>query len=99
MDRKLIITDEQELFQIIYKAVDAALDARKIGTYPDNVPDEAGPAYVSKQAAAKLIGCSVATVDNFRRAGKIEARRLGNKAVRFDRAEILALLESKPRRR
>ena len=96
---KIVVTDVEELSRIIEAAVNAALDKRKVASLPDSNPDEAGPAYVSKQAAAKLIGCSVATVDNFRRAGKIKAHRLGNKAVRFDRSEILALLESKPRRR
>lgn len=96
----IIVTTAQQLSEIVRQAVDAALDARKTTSQPDNEPAEAGQAYISKQAAARLIGCCVSTLDNARRAGKIKAHRIGGgRAVRFDRNEVLALLETKPRQR
>jgi excisionase family DNA binding protein len=54
----------------------------------DSEPIEAR---ITKKQAAALINCSVSTIDNARRAGKITAYRIGGKAVRFDKSEVLNL--------
>jgi len=46
---------------------------------------------ITKKQAAALINCSVSTIDNARRAGKIKAYRIGAKAVRFEKSEVLNL--------
>jgi excisionase family DNA binding protein len=57
----------------------------------ESIPNEAGPVYVSKREAARLIGISVSSIDNARRDGRLKAYKIGAKAVRFDRNEVLAL--------
>lgn len=56
--------------------------------FADNEPTEAR---ITKKQAAALINCSVSTIDNARRAGKIRAYRIGAKAVRFEKSEVLNL--------
>ena len=67
--------------------------ATKQAAYQDNVPGQAAPTHVSKREAARLLGCSQGTVDNFARAGKLKRSYLG-KSVRFDRAQVLGLTRS-----
>lgn len=47
---------------------------------------------ISKKEAARLLGCSQSTIDNYRRAGVLEAVKLG-KAVRFRRGDLLAFAQ------
>jgi excisionase family DNA binding protein len=47
---------------------------------------------ISKKEAARLLGCSQSTIDNYRRAGVLEAVKLG-KAVRFRRGDVLAVVQ------
>lgn len=49
---------------------------------------------ISKKEAARLLGCSQSTIDNYRRAGVLEAVKLG-KAVRFRRGDVLAVVNPK----
>jgi excisionase family DNA binding protein len=56
-------------------------------------PGEAGSAFVSKRQAAALLDCSISTIGNYARAGKLKRHYIGGKSVRFDRAEVLALAE------
>lgn len=96
---QIIITTPEELSALLDERLRLALK-QFTQPIPDNVPGEAGQSYISKQTAAKLIGCCIATLDNARRAGKIKAHKIGGgKSVRFDRNEVLALLETKPRQR
>lgn len=44
---------------------------------------------ISKKEAARLLGCSQSTIDNYRRAGVLQATKLG-KAVRFRRGDVLS---------
>ena len=55
----------------------------------EDTPGPDGGAYVNKRQAARLLSCSVSTVDNLRRAKQLRAFYVG-KAVRFSRAEVLA---------
>ena len=50
--------------------------------------------YVTKKEAAKLLSCSVSTIDNYRRSGKLNRYNVGS-AVRFKRAEIISIIEDK----
>ena len=75
--------------------LDAALErhASRRPLHADDEPGEAGPTYVDKRAAARLLDCSVSSIDNFRRAGKLKAHKIGRKAVRFLRADVLAIMD------
>lgn len=79
----------------IDERLDAALErhATRHPQYADDAPGEASPTYVDKRAAARLLDCSVSSIDNFRRSGKLKAHRIGRKAVRFLRADVLALAD------
>lgn len=66
----------------------------------DNEPGEASPAYISKKAAARLLGCSVSSIDNWRRAGHLPVHKLpGQKAVRFLKSDVLSLAEQTAKNR
>ncbi len=56
----------------------------------EELPGQAGEAYVNKRQAAKLLSCSPSTIDNHARARNLTRHYVG-KAVRFDRQEVLAL--------
>lgn len=58
---------------------------------PPTPPDDP-ERLISKKEAARLLGCSQSTVDNYRRAGVLEAVKLG-KAVRFRRGDVLAVVQ------
>jgi excisionase family DNA binding protein len=52
--------------------------------------------YLNKKEVAELIGVTVQTIDDWRRAGKITYIKLGetaNSAVRFDRDDVLDWME------
>ncbi len=57
--------------------------------HPTAQPADA-PIYVSKREAARLIGVCQSSVDNFARRKQLTRHYFG-KAVRFERAEVLAL--------
>ena len=61
----------------------------------DDTPTEAGQAFVSKKQAARLLDCSVSSVDNFARAGRLTRHYVGGKSVRFDRQQVLALAQKR----
>ena len=58
---------------------------------PPSTPDDPKQ-LISKKEAAELLSCSQSTIDNYRRAGVLEALKLG-KAVRFRRGDVLAVAE------
>lgn len=84
---------DEEFYLLIKKAVSEVLDERLQSLRPDNVPNAAAPTHVSKKEAARLLGCSQGTVDNFARAGKLKRSYLG-KSVKFERAQVLGLTRS-----
>ncbi|MEO6758205.1 MAG: helix-turn-helix domain-containing protein [Saprospiraceae bacterium] len=65
---------------------------------PDHVSGQAATPYVSKREAARLIGVCTSSIDNHARSGKLKRFYVG-KAVRFDRAEVLALAKPHTNRR
>jgi len=50
--------------------------------------------YLTKKEAAQLMKCSVSSIDNMRRQGKLTPFRMGDKTIRFDRDELMGLLIS-----
>lgn len=61
---------------------------------PAPTPPDDPERLISKKEAARLLGCSQSTIDNYRRAGVLEAVKLG-KAVRFRRGDVLAVTNPK----
>lgn len=47
--------------------------------------------FLTKKEAAKLLSCSVSTIDNYRRAGKLKRYNIGS-SVRFKRTALLGML-------
>lgn len=82
--RKLI---QQELEQF-HKSTAARQPAKR-----DDEPGQAGPNYVSKREAARLVSVCSSTIDNAARAGKLKRHYVG-KSVRFLRSEVLALAQT-----
>ena len=56
---------------------------------------EPQPEYITKKEAAKLLKCSIATIDNYRRNGKLKRYNHLGHIVRFKRSEVLAAIEGK----
>ena len=56
---------------------------------------EPQPEYITKKEAAKLLKCSIATIDNYRRNGKLKRYNHLGHLVRFKRSEVLAAIEGK----
>lgn len=90
--KDLVLTafTREDLQALIIDSVNACLRAqtRQQNRFTDSEPTEAR---ITKKQAAALINCSVSTIDNARRAGKIRAYRIGAKAVRFEKSEVLNL--------
>lgn len=82
--RRLI---QQEL-QEFHKAQTAQAHTR-----PEDEPIEAGQAFVSKKQAARLLSCCPTTIDNHARSGNLTRHYVGQKSVRFDRKQVLALAQ------
>ena len=51
--------------------------------------------YITKKEAAELLKCSIATIDNYRRSGKLKRYNHLGHIVRFKRSEVLAAIEGK----
>jgi len=66
------------------------LDLKHAPQNHNTAPDAVAPPFVSKREAAQLIRVCTSTIDNAARAGKLKRHYVG-KAVRFDRAQVLAL--------
>lgn len=55
--------------------------------------EAAAPPFVSKKEAARLTGLCTSSIDNAARRGQLK-RHYAGKSVRFDRAEVLALVKA-----
>ena len=93
---KMIVITAEELETIFDARLKVALEkyAPHAAAHQDIVPGQAAPPYVNKREAARLIGVCVSTIDNAARAGKIKRHYVGEKAVRFERVQVLALAKS-----
>ena len=92
---KLIVITAEELETIFDTRLRVALEkyAPQAPRHPDNEPGQAAPPYVSKREAARLLGLCTSSVDNAARRGELKRHYVG-KAVRFDRAQVLALAKA-----
>ena len=84
-----------ELENLIIDSVNACL---KVHTpqpqpAPPATPDDP-ERLISKKEAARLLGCSQSTIDNYRRVGRLKSVKLG-KSVRFRRGDVLAVAQAK----
>ena len=61
----------------------------------ENILPDSQPEYLTKKEAAELLKCSIATIDNYRRSGKINRYNHLGHIVRFKRSELLAAIEGK----
>ena len=95
---KVILMDETEVEELIRKVSAATLAAfrEEINLDENNQPREAGQ-FVDKKGAAKILGCSVSSIEQFARLGKLKKHLVGAKAVRFQRSEVLGLISRKAR--
>lgn len=86
---------KQDLEALVIDCVQVCLKrhAAQQPAQPDAIPGVASPLYASKRESARILGCSQGTLDNYRRAGKLKAYKLG-KSVKFLRNDILALAKS-----
>ncbi len=80
----------EELKTLISEALKGELKHIAPPPRQDEPPGQAGEAFVNKRQAARLLSCSVSTIDNHARAGSLTRHYVG-KAVRFDRQQVLAL--------
>lgn len=87
----------QEFEAILDKRLEMAFQRHtaQTPTRRDEIPAEAGQAFVSKKQAARLLSCSPSTIDNHARAGRLTRHYVGGKSVRFDRLQVLALAQKR----
>lgn len=92
MMTRIIITTPEELSAMIDERIRLAFKYHA----PDLVakPKAEDEIFVSKRQAARILSCSVSSVENAARAGKINRHNVG-KSVRFLRTEVVALAKLK----
>jgi len=94
MDKMVLTTyDRAELENIVLDCLKAFHES-KPQPQPAPTPPDEPDRLINKKEAARLLGCSQSTIDNYRRAGVLEAVKLG-KAVRFRRGDVLAVANPK----
>lgn len=95
---KIVLISLDELEVVIVDCVNACL--KSFTKYappppPTAMPKEPdGDALLTKKQAAALLSVSTSTIDNYSRAGILERVLLG-RAVRFRRADVLAISQNK----
>lgn len=95
MDKLVLTTyDRAELENIVLDCLKAYHQHNPQPQPAPPTPTDDPERLISKKEAARLLGCSQSTIDNYRRAGVLEAVKLG-KAVRFRRGDVLAVVQPK----
>lgn len=86
----LVVTTPEELTRLIEEATARAIKVslRRF----DRTTTDTNEDYLSKSKAARLLGVSTSTIDNYVRQGKLRKYPFTGKTVRFKRAELLALI-------
>jgi excisionase family DNA binding protein len=85
----LVVIPADQLRQMLTDAVTAALiQATKPAPQPE---PETLPELLTRQQAAAYLGVGVGTVDNYTKDGRLTKKKVGLRAVRFDRGEVQRL--------
>lgn len=88
----MVIIPIEELKELLTDAVNDAVSkaSRKTEAIaPEHTTDaEPLPALITKKQAAAILQVSQATVDNYSTDGYLTKKKIGLRAVRFDRAEV-----------
>jgi len=84
----LVITTEQLRVEIL-KTLQQFFNDKN---FSESVADGASSPYVSKKEAARFLGCSPGTIDNFARAGTLKRAYVG-KSVKFLRTEVVQITQ------
>ncbi len=82
---ELIITTKDDLRRIILEAIKESSSEK-----PSSEPKEL---LIDKKEAAKILGVSVPTIDNYRRNGILPSYRFGNR-VRFRYSEVINIVDN-----
>lgn len=92
MDKMIGTMTESELSALIRQSVSEAVEDALTRAQQK----EPLGRLLNKHDAARLLSCSISTIDNLRRAGRLTPHRFGKKAARFDRDQVLSMAEQKP---
>ena len=88
-EMQMVILPADQLRQMLTDAVTTALS--KVAT-PAPLPEpETLPELLTRQQAAAYLGVAVGTVDNYTKDGLLNKKKVGLRAVRFDRGEVQKL--------
>ena len=85
-ERMLVTMTEKDLKAIVIQCVEQVLKQTQ--------SQENEPQYINKMQAAKILAVSRSTVENLARAGSIKRHYIGKKAVRYERKEVLDLVQN-----
>lgn len=81
----------EELKELIHSVISETLQSiPPADTTPDPLPE-----FLTRAQAAKFLGCAKASIDNWARAGILKKHFLGNRAPRFRRDEVRAVLANR----
>lgn len=83
---ELILVSKDELQTLITDSLNACLNKRQ----PEEVEDL--PEWLTRRQVAEYLNCTLATVDNYSRAGTLKKRYI-NGLPRFKREEVRQALE------
>jgi len=89
MDRLIVTLTESELKTLVRQAVSEGVESARILTQ-ETAPEGN---LLKKKEAAKLLSCSTSTIDNLARRKKLTRHYVGQRAVRFDREQVLSMAE------
>lgn len=92
MDKMVLTTYNREDLENIVLDCLKAFHESTPQPQPEPTPPDDPDRLINKKESARLLGCSQSTIDNYRRAGVLEAVKLG-KAVRFRRGDVLAVVQ------
>jgi excisionase family DNA binding protein len=93
MNSEIVVIPVDQLRQILTDAFTVAMRKEKetAATPPPAIGNEYLPELLTRQQTAAYLGVAVGTVDNYTKDGLLSKKKVGLRAVRFDRAEVQKL--------